>query len=382
MKLNTGLENLQLFQIHIPFRQGFKHASAQRQTTESICVFSHGNSHSGVGEGCPREYVTGETIESCQDFFYQHRQQWYQDIQQLPDLYAWVAENSGLIDANPAVWCAVELAILDLFARQQQLTIEQLLNIQQTRDVFNYSAILDASDLQTYQSHLQRYRTMGFVDFKIKVDSDTGLALAKLALLQKSATEKQTIRLDANNLWPSPADAIAFMHSCPPGIMAIEEPLTVNQYEEMLAIYQQTDIPIILDESFLSITQLSQLAINPQAWILNLRVSKLGGILRAMEIIVQARQLQIPIIVGAQVGETSILSRAAMVLAQACGNSLLAQEGSFGTHLLQQELTQPCLMFGQQGKLQLPVARQRGDGLGLSVDADSPLLQVLGERRP
>jgi len=64
-----------------------------------------------------------------------------------------------------------------------------------------------------------------------------------------------------------------------------------------------------------------------------------------------AGQAGIPVIVGAQVGETSVLTRAALIVARAAGTNLVAQEGAFGTHLLQTDVANPVLMFGEGGVL-------------------------------
>ena len=73
----------------------------------------------------------------------------------------------------------------------------------------------------------------------------------------------------------------------------------------------------------------------------------------------------------AQVGETSLLTRAGLAIAHAAKDNLIAMEGAFGTHLLQRDLTTPCLMFGDGGVLNpenyLDAA---APGLGLAVDAE------------
>lgn len=64
----------------------------------------------------------------------------------------------------------------------------------------------------------------------------------------------------------------------------------------------------------------------------------MGGLLRSLDAVKHLRKMSIPIIVGAQVGETSVLTRAALPVAQAAGEALYAQEGAFGTRLLQQDI--------------------------------------------
>ena len=84
-------------------------------------------------------------------------------------------------------------------------------------------------------------------------------------------------------------------------------------------------------------------------WIVNVRVSKLGGLLRSLEVIDRLRPIGAHIVIGAQVGETSLLTRAALTIANCSRDVLLAQERAYGTLLLQQDVCTPPLMFGKGG---------------------------------
>jgi L-alanine-DL-glutamate epimerase-like enolase superfamily enzyme len=146
----------------------------------------------------------------------------------------------------------------------------------------------------------------------------------------------------------------------------IEEPLQPGQLEDCARLADTLGIPIILDESLLRVQQLDALARRPELWILNLRVSKLGGLIRSLEILEVCADVGLRVIVGAQVGETSVLTRAALVLAQRAGARLVAQEGAFGTELLVEDVCDPPLMFGHGGILD-PAAVAGRPGLGLAV---------------
>ena len=64
-------------------------------------------------------------------------------------------------------------------------------------------------------------------------------------------------------------------------------------------------------------------------------------------------------------GETSILTRAALTVANQYCEILQAQEGAFGTYLLEHDITDTSLMFGKGGKLN-PHALSSQPGLGLT----------------
>ena len=59
---------LTAYHVRIPLKRTIKHASHERTETDNVivrCVLS--DRSEGFGEGLPREYVTGETIDSAFD---------------------------------------------------------------------------------------------------------------------------------------------------------------------------------------------------------------------------------------------------------------------------------------------------------------------------
>ena len=59
--------------LRIPFRAAFRHASAERAVTETLWVEACSkDGFVGYGEGCPREYVTGENLNSAENFVAMH----------------------------------------------------------------------------------------------------------------------------------------------------------------------------------------------------------------------------------------------------------------------------------------------------------------------
>jgi L-alanine-DL-glutamate epimerase-like enolase superfamily enzyme len=150
--------------------------------------------------------------------------------------------------------------------------------------------------------------------------------------------------------------------------VAVEEPIRANRLDEMASLARVLDRPIILDESFVRVGQLETLKSEPSRWLINLRVSKMGGLLRSLQVAAAARDAHIGVICGAQVGETSVLTRAALTVATAAGDTLVAQEGAFGTLLLERDVCDPPLMFGAGGVLDVTrYPSLSGPGFGLAV---------------
>ena len=356
---------ISVFKFPVPFKVVFRHASASRDRAENLIVAAYANDGTvGYGEGCPRDYVTGETTASGLDSIRRHAESLVADVADLAGLRTWIVDHTDDIDRNPAAFCAVETALLDLFGRVSGKCIEELVEIPRPETAFKYSAVLGNAPHLAYLWQLRRYRRRGFDDFKVKLSGDARRDGRKLGALE--TTER--VRVDANNLWPSPDDCIRHLARLPRKVFAVEEPLAAGDLEGFRAVGEATDARIVLDESLVRIEQLDTLA-DPDRWIVNIRVSKMGGILRSMAVARQASRLGVGIIVGCQVGETSLLTRAAMPVMQAAGDNLVAAEGAFGTYLLRRDLTTPCLMFGHGGRLG-PDQVPGGPGFGLTVSAD------------
>lgn len=363
------IHHIAVRRIEIPFRTSFRHSSALRSETAGLLVeATDSNGGTGYGEGCPRDYVTGETLDTAERFVDEHGRDIQQNIQGLDSLKAWMSANQAVIDKNPAAWCAVELSLLDLFAKRAGCSVEGLLDVPELTGRFQYSAVLGDADGPVFEGQLRQYSDLGLRDFKVKLSGDQSRDQAKAEYLNAMDVAPVRIRLDANNLWASHQVAERYLRSLKLDLFAIEEPLQPCDYKGLQWLSTNLEAPIVLDESLARIEQLSRLEMNPASWIINIRVSKMGGLLRSLALIDRARQLGIRVIIGAQVGETSLLTRAALTLAISCQDILLAQEGAFGTLLLRQDLWVPVLMFGKDGLLDVDsTGLLANQGLGLTL---------------
>lgn len=357
------IKEISIGELKIPFKQSFSHASATRKMTQAVLVkVKSYNGLIGFGEGCPRSYVTGESTKTAQQFFEDHKAI-ITNIENLGDIKEWLQTNRIAINENPAACCAIELALLDLLGKNTQQSIESLLGLPELSGAFRYTAILGVSGLESYKKQLRQYSHLGFADYKIKISGKLEEDKQKICLLNQLG-EGIRVRLDANNFWENAEQAINYIEALNYPLFAVEEPLKANDYDGCRSICNVLKVPTIIDESFLRLEQFEHISYIPNNWIINLRISKMGGILRSLAIAEKARELGVPIIIGAQVGETSILTRSALTVANAYRDILLAQEGAFGTHLLEHDIVKQPIIFGKNGIIK---ATFFDNGLGFTM---------------
>ena len=169
--------------VRIPLRRKVTHASHTRTDTDNVvvrCVLSDGST--GFGEGVPRDYVTGETIDFSIDLL--KRSDLAGQLPSCSDFASAVhaAErlrlvlvpgDDRLIQGN-AARCAVELAILDAYGRafgEPLMNVTKLLapDIYQPRERVQYSGVIGNPKGWKGRVYPLVYRLAGFKHVKLKV---------------------------------------------------------------------------------------------------------------------------------------------------------------------------------------------------------------------
>src|SRR5229473_6273218 len=147
------------YHVRIPLKRAIKHASHTRTETDNIvvrCVLS--DRSQGFGEGLPRDYVTGETIDSVFELL--KRSDLSAQMESCRDFDAAIAlaERLKLAPvpgdlrgcAGNTARCAVELAVLDAYGHAfgEPLThVTQRIapELYQPRERVQYSGIIASS---------------------------------------------------------------------------------------------------------------------------------------------------------------------------------------------------------------------------------------------
>ena len=354
-----------------PFRTRFEHAAAARDCAENVIVVAEDEGgHVGLGEGCPREYVTGETTSSALAAVARWKAAGLETLDGHPALEAWLAEHAAEVDANPSAFSAVELALLDVFARREHSSLERLLNVDQAGSPPRTSAVYGLGSNAKFFSQAARFNVYGMRDAKLKVSGHAARDLARARLLSCFGR----VRLDANNLWRAAEEACRSLADMRRYAWAVEEPLGARDFGGLAQVGARTGLEIVLDESVTCLADLARVEPGP-AYVLNARVSKHGGLLRTLAMVRAARDRGFGVIVGAQVGETSILARAAVVAARAAGTGLVGFEGAYGLRLLERDATTTSVGFGYGGRVTMTEIGQLGSGL-------TPTQEVLAAESP
>lgn len=374
---------IRLYQTEIPFRLSFNHASQQRAAVTGIVLqLSSACGRHGFGEVLPRPYVSGETDASVVAALREVvlpalAGQCFVSVSAILEyLGNFYQQHPALAPSASCVRTAVDLALLDLAGQCLQQPLATLLSAglsetgsaasTQSSDI-QYSGTYGLGDAALLNRYQQAYQALDLRAFKLKVGLDLNTELALLSDLKQSHPQASW-RVDANGAWSLTQARQAIPQLLALGVQCIEQPLAANDQAGYLALFAEYSrvVPLMLDESFCRWSDLGYLLDAGFQPALNLRVSKCGGILSTLALAALARQHGLMYQLGAQVGESVILTRAGQLVAAVLGDCRY-HEGAFGDYLLCHDLQQPSLRFGAKGLLS-NAALQTMPGLALQID--------------
>jgi L-Ala-D/L-Glu epimerase len=366
------------FLITLPFRFAFKHSLASRDRSENLIVRvvlkDGANAHVGYGEGIPRDYVTGESPAGAltavsKEYVPLFLNRNFDHPDQIVSTLH--AEWTDLkLDNRPqgASWCAFELALLDAAAKCAGKTVanlvagDNLANASQNGGAIRYGAVIPFGGKKALSAVLWFYKLYGFKTVKIKVGNDLDLDLHRLRMARSVLGPDVTLRVDANCAWTFDQTVQAAEQMRPFGVKSYEQPVPADRLDQLAAITKAIPEQILADESLCTVSDARYLADNKICSAFNIRVSKVGGILAARQIAAIARDAGIACHMGAQVGESGILSAAGRAFA-AIEPRFENYEGSNNLFLLKQDITEENLNveLGGFGKL------LKNTGLGVNI---------------
>jgi len=358
---------LDIFRADVPIRS-FEHAAARRTRAQGIVVrasFSDGSQ--GWGETLPRDYVTGESLDSVISDLSERLWPVAREIALSDDA---TAESLGALDeAAPedrcinAARCAMELAMLwRTFGNPPRRPIRA-----------RVSGVLGSTDPAKTARRLRLMRLYGLRDFKLKLgfgdEIDTeNLRVVHGRLDRAIRRGRATLRVDVNGGWDADTTPQRVADLRPFGVCVVEHPVFCPA-ADLANLARRCSLPLMADESLLTFHDAEALLeAGDRVWW-NVRISKNGGMRPSMRLADLAARRGVPFTLGCMVGETSILSAFQRLMLQT-GPTPRFVEGNYGRFLLADDLVKRPLRFGYGGRLRPLRALPKIDPARLARNAE------------
>jgi muconate cycloisomerase len=386
-----SLKSIALFHVAVPLKSSIRHASHERTVSDNLVVrVTLDDGQVGYGEGVPRTYVTGESIESTLATL--TGADLARAIGRPADLGALVRRLEAFVlpetAADPrgmlgnAARCAFELAVLDAYGRRFNESFGNAVRLidapglqrNQAAQRVRYSGAITAESTRREVISAWKMRLYGFHQTKLKVGVAGQDDPARLARLRRILGRRMDLRLDANEAWPASEllDRVEPLRPARP--TALEQPVPHHEVDTLAELRPRLGIPVMLDESLCGMPDAERAVKHGLADLLNVRLSKCGGLVNSLRIIALAQRSGLGVQLGCHPGESGLLSAAGRHVA-AHVRGLRYVEGSYDRHILAENLTVEDITFRYGGRAR-PL-----NGTGLGVQVDTAALERLTVQR-
>lgn len=305
--------------LHSPF------VTALRSTTvvETLVVeIVDSDGHVGFGEAPQVWQVTGASLagsEAC--------------VEQMlgplllkrsaDDLYTNCQLVRRAVVGNESAKAAIDVALHDLVARRLGVPLVRLLGGGTLRVATDVTLAAGAAD--ALASTAATRAAEGFGVLKLKVGTDAASDVARVKAVRDAVGPTVALRLDANQGW-TPRDAVRVISGIEDAgldVELVEQPVHRADLEGLRWVTDHVRTPILADESVFSVRDLVEVIRRRAADMINVKLSKCGGLQPARTLLSLAEEHGLGTIVGSMM-EGPIGIGAAASLAAAHGTSAVS----------------------------------------------------------
>ncbi len=195
-----------------------------------------------------------------------------------------IGKVNGTMDAallgHPYGKSPIDMACWDLLGQDTGKPICVLMGGRYGESVALYRAISQESPAEM-AGKVAGYRSEGYRKFQLKVGADPLDDIERIRAVATVLEAGETLVADANTGWLA-ADALRVATAVSDLDVYIEQPCA--SYEKCLSIRQRTPLPFILDENIDGLDMLLRAHGDRAMDVINLKISKVGGLTKARQI--------------------------------------------------------------------------------------------------
>jgi len=275
-----------------------------------------------VGYGCaaPDEHDTGETVHSILETVRTIVAPALKGADPLRSALV-MEQLRPVLKDEPSIRAAVDMALMDILGKKADTPLWKLLG--GYRDSIPTSVTVGILPEQETVAQAREWVHRGFTVLKLKGGLDVEADVARVFKVREAVGNAIALRFDANEGY-TVEQALWFIDQTrPAGLELLEQP-TLKGYPDLLGqVARRGDVPIMADESLLTLRDAFRLASDDLADMLNVKLMKVGGIAEALEINAVAKAARLEVMVGC-LDESALGIAAALHFALADRNVLYA----------------------------------------------------------
>ena len=269
----------------------------------------------------------------------------------------------GALLGHPHAKAPLDIACWDILGKATGLPMFTLLGGRAQEDVVLYRAISQLPP-DEMAANVAKYRAEGYGRFQLKVGGDPNDDIARIHAARRTLADDDVLVADANTGWTR-HEAARVVSAVGELDVYIEQPCTT--FAECLSIRRRTARPCVLDETIDGLETLMRGLAEDAMDVINLKISKVGGLTKARLMRDICVESGIPMIIEDPWG-SDITTAAVAHLAQSTPEEFTFAATDFNSYVT---------VSTAAGAPQRVMGRMRAaDRPGLGVE---PRFEVLGE---
>jgi L-alanine-DL-glutamate epimerase-like enolase superfamily enzyme len=178
---------------------------------------------------------------------------------------------------HPYVKAPVDIACWDILGKVASLPLHQLLGGRAQEKIALYRAISQESP-EAMAAKIAGYRAEGYTKFQLKVGGDADEDIGRIRACRAVLDRRDILVADANTGWTR-AEAARVVAATSDLDVYFEQPCP--SYEECVSVRRRTARPFVLDEVITDPAMLIRGLAEDAMDLINLKISKVGGLTKA-----------------------------------------------------------------------------------------------------
>lgn len=183
----------------------------------------------------------------------------------------------AVLRGHPYVKAPIDIACWDILGKVTDMPVYKLLGGAAQEKITLYRAISQEAPEEMARK-IAGYRVEGYTKFQLKVGGDADQDIVRIRETRGVLGERDILVADANTGWTR-AEAARITASVRDLDVYIEQPCL--SYDECLSVRRRTQRPFVLDEVITGFDTLMRALADDAMDLINLKISKVGGLTRA-----------------------------------------------------------------------------------------------------